>query len=702
MKKVILKTGFVLMIILAVNVNTFAQSIWDGTHTIWTKGTGTKTNPYLIENAAQLAHLAYYVNNGTDAVNYVVGSGKYWKLTIDINLNSLSWNPIGYLISATDHYEFGGHFDGGEHTIANLVTSGKNNAGLFGRMSGGSVENVGITGSSTITGQVSTGGIVGWTTGDVTIKRCYNTATVSSATSNAGGIIGAVSEGNIAFIDCYNTGAVSVSSSSNNENNVGGIVGVIPPFVGNATFDNCYNTGDISATHTSSYWCNVGGIVGIAASADINTTINNCYNTGKIHGTSTATVPRVGGITGQCTGPVNNCYNTGNISTGYPTFGGGIIGYIVGGGSSAKNCYYLGGSAPDAGGGIAKTASFMKTQELVDLLNSGPTPNSAYKLDELLVNNGFPVLIWKDDEPETPLISGKVMREDQSSLSAGMVELYKLSPYTLVASVPIGNNGNYLFSDVSSGDYIVKAIPPISENGLPTYYGNSENWHESTTITVSTTPLQEMNITIIPILDMEGSSAISGYVYEEAGAGKGISNTQGENPAQDISVYLQRYQTDWKTVSNTLTDANGYYKFANIPAGVYRVILDIVGIPMNDIPTIDLADGEEIEGINYTVTNEGIFPVGIDQLKVENEKLKIYPNPTRGEIQVTSYELQVTSIEIYDVMGRKVTPLNPPEGGRLPSFGGVGGGNIAHLPNGVYFLKIQTEKGIITKKIIKN
>ena len=75
-------------------------------------------------------------------------------------------------------------------------------------------------------------------------------------------------------------------------------------------------------------------------------------------------------------------------------------------------------------------------------------------------------------------------------------------------------------------------------------------------------------------------------------------------------------------------------------------------------------------------------------------KILIYPNPTDGEIQVTSYELQVTSIEIFDVFGRNA-------GVKFPSFGGVRGGNISPLPAGIYFIQITTEEGIVTKKIVK-
>jgi len=91
----------------------------------------------------------------------------------------------------------------------------------------------------------------------------------------------------------------------------------------------------------------------------------------------------------------------------------------------------------------------------------------------------------------------------------------------------------------------------------------------------------------------------------------------------------------------------------------------------------------------------------IEEWKVESGELKIYPNPTRGQLQVTiadqaRNELQVTSYEIFDVMGKKL--LTSPLSLTSPETTL----NISHLPNGIYFLKITTENGIITKKIIKN
>ena len=91
--------------------------------------------------------------------------------------------------------------------------------------------------------------------------------------------------------------------------------------------------------------------------------------------------------------------------------------------------------------------------------------------------------------------------------------------------------------------------------------------------------------------------------------------------------------------------------------------------------------------------------VGIET--IEPDVVKIYPNPTDGQLKIENEKLNIENVEIYDVMGRKA-PLNPPEGGRLPSFGGVGGGfDISHLPSGIYFIRIQTETGTVTRKIVK-
>jgi hypothetical protein len=93
----------------------------------------------------------------------------------------------------------------------------------------------------------------------------------------------------------------------------------------------------------------------------------------------------------------------------------------------------------------------------------------------------------------------------------------------------------------------------------------------------------------------------------------------------------------------------------------------------------------------------------VEEVKPNNITLKA--NPTTG-VRIINYELREGNIEIYNVMGQKLFyPFNSPEGRKLPSFGGAGGGEIvidvSHLANGMYFLKIQTGSGMVVKKFVK-
>jgi len=77
------------------------------------------------------------------------------------------------------------------------------------------------------------------------------------------------------------------------------------------------------------------------------------------------------------------------------------------------------------------------------------------------------------------------------------------------------------------------------------------------------------------------------------------------------------------------------------------------------------------------------------------DEITVYPNPTTGTLQVTSDELQVTSVEIFDVYGRKLINF---QFSILNSQLKI---DISHLQAGIYFAKITTERGITISKIAK-
>ncbi|MCL2510980.1 MAG: PKD domain-containing protein [Bacteroidales bacterium] len=109
------------------------------------------------------------------------------------------------------------------------------------------------------------------------------------------------------------------------------------------------------------------------------------------------------------------------------------------------------------------------------------------------------------------------------------------------------------------------------------------------------------------------------------------------------------------------------------------------------------APEESTEDLCLSPFTEIVIVAEICNVINENQlgNITIYPNPTSGEIQVTSYELRVTSIEIFDVIGRKAltSPVSFPSPETTL--------NLTHLPTGVYFLKIQTENGVVVRKVVK-
>ncbi|MDR2834742.1 MAG: T9SS type A sorting domain-containing protein [Bacteroidales bacterium] len=381
MKK-FLSVAIITIALLAAQKASTQTDVWDGTHTTWTNGSGTQSDPYLIENAEQLAHLAFIVNNGTGAgTDHTVGTDTYWKMTVNIDLNgseTFQWTPIGYYNSGYDFYIFGGHFDGDNHTVANLFinTATLQMIGLFGYTDGGSISNVGII-SGSVTRQsvqlaVYAGGIAGYSAS--TISNCYNMGDVSSSSSfaysNAGGIAGRSWS---TISNCYNTGNVSSSSYA------GGIAGS-----SNGAINNCYNTGNVSSS-SDNYYSFSGGIAG-----DSGSTISNCYNTGNVSSSSYA-----GGIAGGSWSTISNCYNVGSI-TGDNKYGIAE--------DTVINSYYL-LSCGATQGGIFKTEVFMKTQEFVDLLNA---TDIVYAMDEApFINNAYPVFIWQTNGTATVAVINK-------------------------------------------------------------------------------------------------------------------------------------------------------------------------------------------------------------------------------------------------------------------------------------------------------
>ncbi len=195
------------------------------------EGLGTEESPYLINN---LNDLKFFRNNvdkqaQDGSTQY---AGKYFKLTADIDLAGINWNPIGSM--SGDHGSFKGVFDGGNHTISNLnVEQAGDGIGLFAR-----------------------------TTGNAVIKNLkLNNVTVKSTNNSnyVGGVVGnAFASTKIENV--HVTGDVQISGRGY----IGGIVGH-----GYVVMDDVSVVANEDSFITSTFWC-AGGILGYAGEGTTN------------------------------------------------------------------------------------------------------------------------------------------------------------------------------------------------------------------------------------------------------------------------------------------------------------------------------------------------------------------------------------------------------------------------------------------------
>ena len=281
-----------------------------------------------------------------------------------------------------------------------------------------------------------------------------------------------------------------------------------------------------------------------------------------------------------------------------------------------------------------------------------------------------------------------VMANGQDTLSClGFVELYSVQngQYILVDTATLLNY-YCTFTNVIGGDYVIKVIPDSSENALPTYYGNTAFWNLATIINISCDTFFGFYIQLVSLSPMPiGNSSIGGYVGKGNGH-KSISQKSVDNPAEDVTVYLQKEENSlWHTVARTLTNEDGYFVFKNIPVGKYQVILDILGLEMVDIQIIVIEnDGDNVQLDDYELTEDGIKvkeTLGIDNYELPITNYVVYPNPTTGKLTIRNEKSEVRNVEIYDIYGKK----------QFSTFNfqfSTDEIDISHLVNGMYFLKI--------------
>lgn len=193
-------------------------------------GDGSKTNPYKIATAAQLAKLARDVNNGNTSQAFL---GKYFKLTQDIDLSGGIWMPIGkyynYGNGNGNNRLFFGKFDGNGHVIRNMHIQWEGRDawsawGLFSTLQGASSTNL-----TTVTNLIIENAVVEKKPGFKPYGPGYNVGVVAGEVYNNTELSNIIIRGSV-ITDNDETYEI------NNETKIGGITGNVQTDSKNETF----------------------------------------------------------------------------------------------------------------------------------------------------------------------------------------------------------------------------------------------------------------------------------------------------------------------------------------------------------------------------------------------------------------------------------------------------------------------------------
>jgi hypothetical protein len=662
-------------------------------------GNGSGDDPYQIATAAQLAQLATFVNDGNTAYN-----NKYYILNNDIDLSDYQtgagWMLIGnYAKPSPENRVFKGNFDGANKKITGLKLNNTTleYAGLFGCVDGGTIQNLGVEGTdiassftTTVAGGVAgfidkgtmsncystgtvssssdyayAGGVVGGINNNSKISNCYSTMAVSSfasVTSAAGGVV-TFSEDNCTISNCYSTGTINSSATSSNSY-AGGVVAGIDK----CTVSNCYSTGTVNSTTASTAaldFSYVGGVVGVV---DKNSAVSNCYSTGVINSTTTAAAAAAGGITASIgnNSSISNCYSTGTVSSSSSSGSsgaGGVAGGIVSA-STISNCY--------ATGEINNTAPFYSFAGGVSGFNLGGEISNCAALNSRIncTNVGFGRITGNSSGTLKNNIAFNRMLNPSGNTTWDKIGLTSEDGADITAQA-IGEDGTLggRFSPdkwTTENGYLpgldgktVQMPPHLRYNALPPIITKQP---QDVTIVVNGTA----------ILSVEAKAGDGGTLSYQWYSNTTNSNTDGTLiPGAASAIYSP----------STAMEGTFYY---------YVVVTNKIENNGNG--------GNLLASIASNAVTLKVTTTGIDDISIN---VRIYPNPTNGQLTIENGQLKIENVEIFDVMGREVqsSKFNV-QSSEFLNFKSETL-NISDLSAGIYFLRIQTENGVITKKIIK-
>ena len=243
-------------------------------------------------------------------------------------------------------------------------------------------------------------------------------------------------------------------------------------------------------------------------------------------------------------------------------------------------------------------------------------------------NNGFGGTMKSNDDP-TVGVPGKVTAyliiertKDGKEVEAGKEKAY---------TVETDANGNYMFSDLEPGKYIVFGIPSTRPYA-PGFYvqgaAAASEWKNATRIEVGDMMVAlQHDILVKKATEKRGMARVRGWIYRKAG-----SVVRGEEPQVTIGgAYVVVTDRNGELVDFALADNAGTYEFEDLGVGTQTIIADRIGyVAATRTVTVDAAANAEQE-VSMELTPSVVSTVEIPA-DLSNTSFNLFPNPANASV----------------------------------------------------------------------
>jgi len=155
-----------------------------------------------------------------------------------------------------------------------------------------------------------------------------------------------------------------------------------------------------------------------------------------------------------------------------------------------------------------------------------------------------------------------------------------------------------------------------------------------------------------------------------------------------------------------ITNINYYHGPDNLEFPSFNNSVNPISVPQSaQCGSKSREDDEMMRGLGDEMMNEAEgkkSPSNFEGVDGEAGRGSLYenditliPNPTTGKLKIENGELRIENVEVFDIYGKNLTPHTSYLAPQTSL-------DISNLAAGVYFVKIYTNAGVVTKKVVKN